>query len=178
VIMKIVHKRACFLWMLFVTLCIVLASRVGYSANMHIKAPEVISKNWLNTQPVRMADLRGKVVLVEFWTFGCSNCRHVEPHVKEWFAQFHNSGLEIISIHSPELGYEKVIDNVRDYVSSQGITYPVAIDNDFSNWGRYNNHYWPTLYLIDKRGFIRHRKIGEGDYAGTEQRIRSLLQEL
>ena len=164
--------------MLLVTLAVVLVSRSGYTDNLRIKAPEVISSNWLNSQPLRMADLRGKVVLVEFWTFGCSNCRHVEPHVKDWYEQFHDNGLEIISVHSPEFGYEKEIDNVRKYVKSQGISYPVAIDNDFSNWERYNNHYWPTLYLIDKQGYIRHRKIGEGDYAGTEQRIRSLLQEL
>ena len=85
--------------------------------------------------------------------------------------------MEIISIHSPEFGYEKELENVRQYVNRQGIRYPVAIDNDFANWKRYNNHYWPTLYLIDKQGYIRHKKIGEGDYTGTEQRIRALLQE-
>lgn len=163
--------------MLTVTLATVLVSRLGYTDNLHIKAPEVISDAWLNTKPVRIADLRGNVVLVEFWTFGCSNCRHVEPHVKEWYEQFHDSGLEIISIHSPEFGYEKELENVRQYVNRQGIRYPVAIDNNFANWRRYNNHYWPTLYLIDKQGYIRHKKIGEGDYTGTEQRIRSLLQE-
>jgi thiol-disulfide isomerase/thioredoxin len=175
--MNIMHNRIYFLVMLTVTLAIVLVSRSAYSDNLYIKAPEVISDAWLNTKPIRMADLRGKVVLVEFWTFGCSNCRHVEPHVKDWYKQYHDSGLEIISIHSPEFGYEKELENVRQYVKRQGIRYPVAIDNDFANWKRYNNHYWPTLYLIDKQGYIRHKKIGEGDYTGTEQRIRALLQE-
>jgi len=159
------------------TTCSVLTSHVAYTGNLHIKAPEIITDTWLNTGPVKFSDLRGRVVLVEFWTFGCHNCRNVEPYVKEWYKRFHDAGLEIISIHSPEFGYEREVENVRQYVGRQGIEYPVAIDNNFVNWQRYDNRFWPTLYLIDKEGYIRHKKIGEGDYAGTEQRIRSLLEE-
>jgi len=163
--------------MLLVTAAIVLISRIAYTDNLHIKAPEIITDVWLNTEPLKLSDLRGKVVLVEFWTFGCRNCRNVEPYVKEWYQKFHDSGLEVISIHSPEFGYERERENVSKYVNRQGIRYPVAIDNDFVNWERYDNRFWPTLYLIDKEGYIRHKKIGEGEYAGTEQRIRSLLKE-
>lgn len=164
--------------LLFITASIVLISRAAHTDDLHLKAPEIITDTWLNTGPLKLSDLRGKVVLVEFWTFGCRNCRHVEPYVKEWYRQFHNAGLEIISIHSPEFGYEAQVENVRQYVSREGIKYPVAIDNDFDNWKRYNNRFWPTLYLIDRLGYIRHIKIGEGGYAGTEQRIRSLLKDL
>lgn len=176
--MNIRIKRSSYvLVLLLMTIIVMLASRMAYTDNLHIAAPEVSAETWLNTGPLRLSELRGKVVLVEFWTFGCSNCRHVEPHVKEWYRQFHDAGLEIVSFHSPEFGYERDVGNVRQYVSQHGIRYPVAIDNDFTNWKRFNNRFWPTLYLIDKEGYIRHKKIGEGDYSGTERRIRLLLSE-
>jgi len=176
--MSIRFRRTSFLLiLLLLTAWMILSSRVGITDNLHIKAPEVVSETWLNGGPAKMADLRGKVVLVEFWTFGCSNCRNVEPYVKEWYRKYHNAGLEIISIHSPEFEYEQEVENVRHYISRQGIEYPVAIDNGFANWKRYNNRFWPTLYLIDKQGYVRHKKIGEGGYTATEQRIKTLLQK-
>lgn len=176
--MTIKFKRTYFLFILLLTTAsIVLISRAAYTDDLHIKAPEIITDAWLNSGPVTFSDLRGKVVLVEFWTFGCRNCRNIEPYVKEWYEKFHASGLEIVSIHSPEFGYERELENVRQYVSRQGIRYPVAIDNDFVNWERYDNRYWPTLYLVDKEGYIRHRKVGEGGYNATEQRIQMLLEE-
>jgi thiol-disulfide isomerase/thioredoxin len=156
---------------------IVLMSRAAYTGDLHIKAPEISGNTWLNSKPVRLSELHGRVVLVEFWTFGCRNCRHVEPYVKGWYRQFHDAGLEIVSIHSPEFGYERKVENVRQYINREGIVYPVLIDNDFVNWERFNNRFWPTLYLIDKDGKLRYRKIGEGDYRKTEQYISKLLQE-
>lgn len=156
---------------------IVLMSRTAYTGDLHIRAPEISSDTWLNSGPVRLQDLRGRVVLVEFWTFGCRNCHHVEPYIKGWYKQFHNAGLEVVSIHSPEFSYEREVENVRQYVSREAISYPVLIDNDFLNWERFNNRFWPTLYLIDKYGYIRFMKIGEGEYRVMEQYIRNLLEE-
>ncbi len=156
---------------------IILMSRTAYTGDLHIRAPEISSDTWLNSRPVRLQDLRGRVVLVEFWTLGCRNCRHVEPYIKGWYKQFHNAGLEVVSIHSPEFSYEREVENVRQYVSREAISYPVLIDNDFLNWERFNNRFWPTLYLIDKYGYIRFMKIGEGGYRVMEQYIRNLLEE-
>jgi thiol-disulfide isomerase/thioredoxin len=142
-----------------------------------VAAPELSGDVWINSPPLRMADLRGKVVLVEFWTFECWNCHNVEPYIKQWHTRYREQGLQVITVHAPEFERERDADNVRAYVDRAGIQYPVVLDNDFANWNRYRNRFWPTLYLIDKRGVIRHVKIGEGDYAATEQRIRALLAE-
>lgn len=141
-------------------------------------APEIVSETWLNSSPKTMSGLRGKVVLVEFWTFECWNCHNVEPYIKQWHARYGDAGLEVISIHSPEFDRERDPANVRSYVDKAGIKYAVAIDNDFANWNRYRNRYWPTLYLVDKRGMLRYSKIGEGGYADTERRIKALLEEV
>lgn len=140
-------------------------------------APDVVSDTWLNTAPEKMSALRGKVVLIEFWTLSCGSCRNLEPYVKQWSEQYRSQGLEVISVHAPEFNHERELNSVRARVEQSGIHYPVAIDNDYTNWNRYRNQVWPALYLIDKRGMLRHRKIGDGDYADTEQKIQSLLQE-
>lgn len=140
-------------------------------------APEISGGIWINSAPLRWTDLRGKVVLVEFWTFECWNCHNVEPYIKRWHARYAAEGLQVLTVHSPEFDRERDPDNVRAYVKRAAITYPVVIDNDFANWKRYNNRYWPTIYLVDKRGQLRHRKIGEGDYDKTETTIRALLAE-
>lgn len=140
-------------------------------------APELQNRVWLNSAPLRLADLKGKVVLVEFWTYGCSNCRNVEPYIKQWHRRYAPQGLVVIGVHSPEFSHERDIDNVKRYLREHAIHYPVAIDNDFATWKRYNNHYWPALYLIDKQGVIRFVNIGEGDYEKREQQILSLLAE-
>lgn len=147
------------------------------AASVSGPAPDILSDTWLNTAPQKISGLRGKAVLVEFWTFGCWNCRNVEPYIKQWHARYKDAGLEIISVHAPEFDNERNPDNVRNYVAKAGIKYAVAIDNDFANWNRYHNRYWPTLYLVDKRGELRYIKIGEGDYAQTEEKIRGLLRE-
>ena len=142
-----------------------------------VPAPEITNKTWLNAKPHRLADLRGQVVLVEFWTFGCYNCRNIEPYVKEWHNKYANQGLTIIAIHSPEFSFEKSIDSVKEYIQDHDIPYAVPIDNDFKTWRQYRNRYWPTLYLIDKQGLIQYVKIGEGGYTETDRQIRRLLAE-
>ena len=140
-------------------------------------APEIISSTWINSAPLKMEELRGKVVMVEFWTFGCWNCRNIEPYVKEWHKKYEKDGLVVIAVHSPEFDHEKEIDKVKDYVKDNGISYAVPIDNDFKNWRKYRNRYWPTLYVIDKKGTIQYTRIGEGAYEQTEKTIQRLLAE-
>lgn len=160
---------------LFVYIAIVRST--GSAAPLSGPAPDVVSDTWLNANPGKMSTLRGKVVLVEFWTLSCGNCRNLEPYVKQWSEQYRNQGLEVISVHAPEFNHEREFNSVRARVEQSDIHYPVAIDNDYTNWNRYRNQVWPALYLIDKRGMLRHRKIGDGDYADTEQKIQSLLRE-
>ena len=131
-------------------------------------APEITSPTWLNSEPLRLDHLRGKVVMVEFWTFGCWNCRNIEPYVKEWHEKYAVKGLVVIAVHSPEFKYEYDVEKVKDYIREHRIPYAVPIDNEFRNWRRYRNHYWPTLYLIDKQGNIQYTHIGEGSYGDTE----------
>ena len=140
-------------------------------------APDIVNPIWLNSAPLRMADLRGKVVMVEFWTFGCYNCRNVEPYVKEWHRRYADQGFLVIGVHSPEFSHEREVENVKRYMTEHDIRFPVPIDNEFSTWNRYGNHYWPAMYLIDKRGIIRYVKIGEGGYDETERKIQALLAE-
>jgi thiol-disulfide isomerase/thioredoxin len=141
-------------------------------------APELSNDVWLNAkEPLRLADLRGKVVLLEMWTFGCINCQHVMPSLKEWHAKYKDQGLVIIGNHFPEFSYEADLANLRDAIAQYGIEYPVTQDNDGATWRAYKNHYWPALYLIDKQGHIRYVHIGEGRYKETEENIQALLEE-
>jgi thiol-disulfide isomerase/thioredoxin len=140
-------------------------------------APEITGQSWLNASPQRITDLKGKVVLVEFWTYGCYNCQNVEPYIKEWHKKYVSQGLVVIGVHSPEFRHERELNNVQQYVRDHAITYPVVTDNDFAIWHRYGNRAWPTVYLIDTQGKIRHVRIGEGGYLQTEQWIQSLLAE-
>lgn len=144
---------------------------------LSIQTPSIASPLWINSKPLRNEDLVGRVFLVEFWTFDCYNCRNVEPYVKQWYKKYHQQGFEVIAVHSPEFSHEKVPANVRAYVERNGIEYPVAIDNDFLIWRRFNNRYWPAMYLVDRQGKIRYYHYGEGNYKRTESKIRELLQE-
>ena len=130
---------------------------------------------WLNTEPLTDRSLRGTVVLYEFWTFGCINCRHVEPYVRAWYERYHADGLEIVAIHTPEFSYEADPANVEEYVRDHGITYPVALDPDRVIWREWNNHAWPAFALYDGDGRLRPDHRGEGRYQLTEDLIRSLL---
>ncbi len=149
----------------------------GAEASWNRPAPELTSSGWINSEPKSLLDLRGQVVLVEFWTFGCYNCRNVQPQIKKWHQAFSKQGLEVIGIHSPEFAYEKDLEAVKRYVRENDIRYTVVTDNDFSIWNRYGNHYWPAIYLIDKKGRIRYTRIGEGGYSETENKIQELLAE-
>ncbi|MGQ0810709.1 MAG: redoxin domain-containing protein [Nitrospiraceae bacterium] len=158
-------------------LAALLASWISVSAGVGMKAPELTNETWLNSPPLRVAELKGKVVMVEFWTFGCYNCRNVEPYVKEWYRKYMDQGFVVIGVHSPEFKYERDVAGVKRYLSEHDIRYPVPIDNDFATWNRYGNRYWPAMYLIDKQGVIRHVRIGEGGYQDTERLIGELLAE-
>jgi thiol-disulfide isomerase/thioredoxin len=141
-------------------------------------APAIQSDTWINVdKPIAWDALRGKVVMVEFWTFDCINCQHVTPYLKGMYADYKNKGFVLIGVHSPEFSYEHDLQNVRDAVAKNGIQYPVAIDNDFANWNRYGNLAWPAMYLVDKQGAVRYRHIGEGDYTEMRQWIERLLAE-
>ena len=131
--------------------------------------------NWLNGPPQDLRNLRGKVVLVEFWTYSCINCVRVMPYVKQWHAKYRDQGLVVIGVHTPEYGYEKKLSNVRAAVQRFGITYPVAQDNGYETWNAYGNRYWPAMYLIDQQGRIVYQHFGEGDYEVTEAKIQQLL---
>ena len=141
-------------------------------------APELTNDTWLNVDaPLRLANLRGKVVIVEMWTFDCINCQHVMPALKEWHSQYKEAGLVIIGNHFPEFSYERDLENLKTAVVQNDIQYAVAQDNNGVTWQAYKNIYWPALYLIDKQGRIRYIHIGEGNYKETEQNIQALLAE-
>ena len=130
---------------------------------------------WINTKPLTLAQLRGKVVLVDFWTYSCINCLRTLPHLKAWYAAYHDKGLVIVGVHTPEFAFEHVTSNVQAAVKRLGITYPVLQDNDYRTWDNYANQYWPAEFLIDKQGHVRHTHFGEGEYPQTEALIRKLL---
>ena len=143
-------------------------------------AAEIRNEVWLNTddnQPLTLADLRGQVVLLEFWTFDCINCIHVLPHIRTWYDTYGDQGLTVIGVHYPEFDYERNYDNLVAALGRLDVRYPVAQDNDGITWRAYGQRYWPTLYLIDKRGNIRYQRIGEGGYDDTEEAITLLLAE-
>jgi thiol-disulfide isomerase/thioredoxin len=141
------------------------------------RAPEISSPVWLNSKPLTLTGLQGKVVVVEFWTFECINCRNTLPFVKAWYDKYRDRGLTIIGVQTPELSFERDFSNVKQAVSDYQIKYPVAIDGDYSNWNRYHVMAWPTWFILDKEGYIRYSHIGEGDYSGSEAKIQKLLSE-
>ena len=139
-------------------------------------APELAGITaWINSDPLTIASLRGKVVLIEFWTFGCINCQHVQPFVKAWYDRYAAADLVVIGVHTPELSFERDVGNVRDAVAKADIRFPVAFDPTFATWDAYRNGYWPAFFFVDRSGHIRYTHIGEGDYDGSEQVIRELL---
>ena len=133
--------------------------------------------SWINSEPLQITDLRGQVVLVDFWTYTCVNCIRTFPFLKEWHSKYADKGLVILGIHTPEFEFEKKRTNVITAAKEYGLLYPVAQDNDFDTWDAFENRYWPAKYLIDKDGVIRYTHFGEGAYDETEQKIRELLEE-
>jgi cytochrome c biogenesis protein CcdA/thiol-disulfide isomerase/thioredoxin len=132
---------------------------------------------WINSPPLTLASLRGKVVLVDFWTYSCINCLRTLPHLRAWYDAYRDDGLVIVGVHAPEFAFEHDEGNVRRAVDRLAIEYPVALDNDFETWTAWSNRYWPAKYLIDRRGHVRYAHIGEGDYEESERVLRRLLSE-
>jgi cytochrome c biogenesis protein CcdA/thiol-disulfide isomerase/thioredoxin len=132
---------------------------------------------WLNSPPLTIEGLRGKVVLVDFWTYSCINCLRAIPYVRAWAEKYKDQGLVVIGVHAPEFAFEKNVDNVRQAIKDLKIDYPVAIDNDYAIWRAFNNSYWPAHYFIDAEGRIRHHHFGEGEYDQSEKIIQQLLAE-
>lgn len=130
---------------------------------------------WLNSAPLTVSDLKGSVVLVQFWTFACINCQRTLPYIVQWHQRYADKGLKVIGIHTPEFAFERDLNNVKQALQKHNITYPVPIDNEFKTWRAYSNEYWPHLFLADRQGLLRYDHIGEGAYDTTEQTIRKLL---
>ena len=148
-----------------------------YKTSEEATAPDLADGEWINSEPLKLKDLRGRVVLIEFWTFGCYNCRNTLPFVKGWHDRYRDKGLTVIGVHSPEFEEERKVENLRREVSSLGIRYAVVTDNDYQNWNAYHVEAWPTSFLLDKQGRIRWMHEGEGDYDEAERLIQKLLAE-
>jgi thiol-disulfide isomerase/thioredoxin len=146
-------------------------------ARVGAPAPEIAGGPWINSDALSLARLRGRVVLVEFWTFGCVNCRNVIPWLREWHARHGPAGLTIVGVHSPEFPWERGAERVARAVRELAIPYPVVLDEDFVTWKRFQTWAWPTAVLVDRRGVVRYTHVGEGAYAETEAVIRRLLDE-
>src|SRR5882672_4054057 len=140
-------------------------------------APELASGTWINSEALTLKGLRGRVVLIDFWTFGCYNCRNTLPSIKSWDTRYRDRGLTIVGVHTPETDSEYDIDNVRKEVPALGIKYPVVTDNDYKTWKAYGVEAWPTIVVLDKQGRIRWLHVGEGRYEDTESVIKTLLAE-
>ena len=155
----------------------VASRRVKVPLNDYGAAPDFSGiSHWLNSGPLSLDSLHGKVVLVDFWTYSCINCLRTLPHIEEWDRQYRSQGLVIVGVHTPEFAFEHDLGNVRAAVAKLGVRYPVALDNDYKTWNAYSNQYWPADYLLDQNGRVRHIHYGEGDYGKTEQDIRLLLR--
>jgi thiol-disulfide isomerase/thioredoxin len=152
-------------------------SSAEYRSSESASAPELAAGEWINSEPLKLKDLRGRVVLIDFWTFGCFNCRNTLPYIKGWHNRYRDSGLTVVGVHSPEFDEERKVENLRRSVDSLGINYPVVTDNDYQTWNAYKVEAWPTVFLLDRQGRIRWMHVGEGNYDETEQLIRKLLAE-
>ncbi len=147
--------------------------------NENKPAPEFVGiTKWLNTdKPLTLRELKGKVVLIDFWTYTCINCIRTLPYVIKWYDTYKDQGFTVIGVHSPEFEYEKDSENVLSAIKQYNINYPVPQDNEFKTWNAYDNSYWPAFYLIDAEGVIRRTHFGEGEYEETEKAIQLLIQE-
>jgi thiol-disulfide isomerase/thioredoxin len=157
-----------------------IAIPIGFAARLPVERPMPALKGataWVNSQPLNTQDLRGKVVLVDFWTYTCINWRRTMPYLRAWAEKYQDHGLVVVGVHTPEFSFEKDLDYVRRAAKEQRVDYPIAVDNDYAIWKAFDNHYWPALYFIDAQGHIRHHQFGEGDYDRAEQVIQQLLTE-
>jgi thiol-disulfide isomerase/thioredoxin len=135
------------------------------------------AQEWLNSPPLTLEQLRGKVVLVDFWTYSCINCLRSIPFVRAWAEKYRDRGLVVIGVHAPEFAFERNVDNIKSAIATLKIGYPVAVDNDYKIWRSFENQYWPAHYFIDANGKVRHHHFGEGGYAESERVIQTLLAE-
>lgn len=141
-------------------------------------APEIIGiRDWINSEELTLGGLRGKIVLVDFWTYSCVNCIRTLPYLKQWHEKYSSLGFVLIGVHSPEFEFEKKLKNVQMAVDQYGLKYPVALDSDMATWRNYKNRFWPAKYLVDQNGKIRYTHFGEGAYEETERMIQALLEE-
>lgn len=141
-------------------------------------APELIpGGEWFNSEPLQLSELRGKVIIIDFWTYSCINCQRTFPYLRNWYEKYSDDGLVIIGVHSPEFEFEKDVDNVAEAIEDFDLQYPIVQDNNFATWRAYNNRYWPAKYIIDKDGYVRYTHFGEGSYDETEEVIQELLRE-
>jgi thiol-disulfide isomerase/thioredoxin len=167
--------------MALVAACAVAASHAALAAADQadqVRAPEFAKiDRWLNSEPLTLDKLRGKVVLVDFWTYTCANCLHTLPAVKQWNDTYKTQGLVVVGVHTPEYPFERDTGNVQRAIARLGVTWPVAQDNRYATWAAYDNRYWPAFYLIDRHGAIVYTHFGEGDYAQTEAAIKSALAQ-
>lgn len=153
-------------------------SAVGSTIPKQTRAPEFAGiERWLNSQPLTMEGLRGKVVLIDFWTYSCINCINTLPYIKQWHDKYKDQGLVVVGVHTPEFPFEKSTANVQAAIKRFDIRYPVAQDNRYATWSAYHNRYWPALYLVDAEGRIVYQHFGEGQYAETEAAIRNALAQ-
>ncbi|MEH2321637.1 thioredoxin family protein [Nostoc sp.] len=130
---------------------------------------------WLNSTPLSIADLKGSVVLIQFWTFACINCQRTLPYITRWHRQYESQGLKVIGIHTPEFAFERDANNIKKALRQHKITYPVPVDNEYKTWKAYDNQYWPHMFLANRQGLLQYDHIGEGEYEKIEQTIRQLL---
>ena len=145
---------------------------------VEMRAPSLRGiSGWINTSPLDDTDLKGKVVLVDFWTYSCINCIRTIPHLNKWYEKYNDNGFIVLGVHSPEFNFEKKIENVEAAVKKYYIPYPVALDSDHETWNAFGNQYWPAHYLVDVQGNVRYHSFGEGHYAETEAAIQNLLSE-
>lgn len=146
------------------------------SSSAVAQAPEFVGiDHWLNSAPLTLQQLRGKVVLIDFWTYGCVNCLNTLPHVKSWYARYKDQGLAVVGVHTPEYAFERDTGNVQSAIRRYGIDYPVAQDNRYATWTAWGNQYWPAVYLVDRDGHVVFSHAGEGDYETIEQKIKEAL---
>ena len=156
-----------------------LTASLGLAAKQPFEGPMPVlhADAWLNSPPLGPADLRGKVVLVDFWTYTCINWRRTMPWLRAWAQKYKDQGLVVVGVHTPEFSFEKDLGNIRSAAQEQQVDYPIAVDSHFTIWNAFDNHYWPAVYLVDAQGRIRHHQFGEGDYDQLELVLQQLLAE-
>jgi len=163
---------------IFIAIILVAVTPVQFIPEQENKPSLEGATGWLNSSPLKLEKLRGKVVLIDFWTYTCINWRRTLPYVRDWASKYKDQGLVVIGVHTPEFSFEKELGNISNANKEMDISYPVAVDSGYEIWNSFQNHYWPALYLIDANGKIRYQKFGEGDYKETELKIQQLLREL